>query len=176
MKTIEVEIKGIAPLLHNRFPAEEFGENASTKKKKVYVPKDEADKKLYKNQDGSYYQPAEHIFQSLVKAAVDFKFEGRKTFKDIINSGIAITPENIPLDHPFVIDERSVVIQRARVLAWRPRFDEWSVKFNVEIIDDENIPISTLNEILTHAGMRKGIGDYRPRYGRFMITKFEILS
>ncbi len=176
MKTVEVEIKGISPLLHNRFPAEEFGENASTKKKKVYVPKDEADKKLYKNLDGSYYQPAEHIFQSLVKAGVDFKFEGRKIFKDIINSGIAITPENIPLDCPFVIDERSVVIQRARVLAWRPRFDEWSVKFKIEIIDDDNIPVSTLNEILAHAGMRKGIGDYRPRYGRYMVTKFKELG
>jgi hypothetical protein len=111
----------------------------------------------------------------MVKGAVAFKFEGKKTYKDVINSGIAITPEDIPLitDEEYEIDARPVVIQRSRIVRWRPRFNEWKLEFTIDIIDDENISASILKDILETAGKTKGIGDYRPRFGRFMVTKFE---
>ncbi len=175
MKKIEVEITGIAPLLQHRFATEEHGENTSKSKKKVYVPKDEAEKCLYKNAQGEIYQPAEHIFQSMVRAAVDFKFEKKRTYKDVITSGIVVQPEEIPLitDCQYEIDARGAVIQRARVIRWRPRFNKWSLKFTIDILDDDNIAIPTLKEILERAGTTKGIGDYRPRFGRFMVTAFK---
>lgn len=175
MKSVNVEITGIAPLLHHRFQTEDHGENASKSKKKVYDPQEEAEKCLYRNSEGMIYQPAEHIFQSMVKGAVAFKFEGKKTYKDVINSGIAITPEDIPLiaDSDYEIDARPVVIQRSRVVRWRPRFNEWKVQFTIDILDDENISTAVLKDILETAGKTKGIGDYRPRFGRFMVTNFE---
>lgn len=42
MKRIEIEITGVAPLLQNRFDTENYGENKSKSKKKVYNPKEEA--------------------------------------------------------------------------------------------------------------------------------------
>jgi hypothetical protein len=177
MKTIEIEITGIAPLLHNRFPTEEHGQNTSKAKKKVYVPKEEAEKKLYKDSEGKIVHPAEHMFQSIRRAASDFKFSGKKTFKDVIISGIVVLPDMIPLitDKPYDIDTRPVVVpgQRSRVLCWRPRFNNWKLKFIIHILDDENISISNLKEILEKAGATKGIGDYRPRFGRFMVTSFQ---
>lgn len=174
MKTIEVEITGIAPLLQNRFPMEEHGHNISKATKKVYVPEDEAKKCLY-IKDGQIYQPAEHIFQSMVRAATDFKFSGKKTFKDVVTSCIAVEPEEIPMisDKPYEIDTRPVVIQRARVLKWRPKFNQWKLRFKLLILDDTNISPSNLKEILEKAGATKGIGDYRPRFGRFMVTMFK---
>jgi len=83
MKKINAEITGIAPLLQNRFQTELFGANQSKSKKKVYIPQEEAEKALYKMKDGSIYQPAEHIYQSMIRAAVDFKFEGKKSYKDV---------------------------------------------------------------------------------------------
>ncbi len=173
MKKINVEITGVAPLLQNRFNTEDHGQNMSKATKKVYVPEDEAKKCLY-IKDGVIYQPSEHIFQSMIRAAVDFKFSGKKTFKDVITSGIIVEPEEIPLisDKPYEIDTRPVVIQRARVLKWRPRFNQWKLKFTLTILDDTNITPANLKEILEKAGATKGIGDYRPRFGRFMVTEF----
>lgn len=175
MKKVEVEITGIAPLLQHRFAMEDNGVNASKSKKKVYDPKEEADKCLYKNSKGEIYQPAEHIFQSMVRAAVDFKFEKKRTYKDVIISGILVEPEEIPLlfEGQYEIDARGAVIQRARVVRWRPRFNKWKLKFSINILDDNNIAIPTLKEILERAGTTKGIGDYRPRFGRFMVTAFK---
>lgn len=174
MKKIDVEIMGIAPLLQNRFPMEEHGHNESKAKKKVYVPEEEAKKCLYIRND-KIYQPAEHIYQSMIRAAVDFKYEGKKTYKDVITSGIIIEPEEIPLvsKEPYEIDTRPVVIQRARVLKWRPKFVDWKLKFSITVLDDTNIRLDVLKLILEKAGQTKGIGDYRPRFGRFTITSWQ---
>lgn len=175
MKEIEVEITGVAPLLQHRFATEEHGENQSKTKKKVYVPQEEAEKCLYKNPKGEIYQPAEHIFQSMVRAAVDFKFEKKRTYKDVITSGIVVQPEEISViyEGQYEIDARGAVVQRARVVRWRPRFNKWKLRFTINILDDQNISIPTLKEILERAGCTKGIGDYRPRFGRFMVTAFK---
>ncbi|MDP1614218.1 MAG: hypothetical protein Q8L68_00305 [Methylococcales bacterium] len=173
MKHINVEITGIAPLLQNRFPMEEHGHNISKAIKKVYVPEDEAKKCLYIKND-IIFQPAEHIYQSMIRASTDFKFSGKKTFKDVITSGVVVEPEEIPLiSDKYEIDTRAVVIQRSRVLKWRPRFNQWKLQFKLIILDDQNISISALKEILEKAGATKGIGDYRPRFGRFQVTSFQ---
>lgn len=131
-----------------------MGESASRSKKKVYDPKEEAERRLYRDEKKKIYAPAEHILQSMVKAGTKFRFEGKKTFKDIILSGVAIEPECIPLNKKSYdeIDARPVVINRARVLAWRPRFNEWEVSFNLLILDDHNISIPIAKEILETAG------------------------
>lgn len=173
MKRINVEITGVVPLLHNKFSIENDG--TKKEKRKVYIAEDEAKRLLYQNPDGSIYQPAEHIFQSMVRAAVDFKFEGKKSYKDVITSGIVVSPENIPLitDLPYEIDARRVVIGRASVIKWRPRFNKWKLQFTIDILDDTNISVGTLKDILEKAGSTKGIGDYRPRFGRFMVTLYQ---
>lgn len=178
MKRIKVEITGVAPLLHNKFSTENDGVNQSKSKRKVYVPEEEAKKLLYQNPDGTIYQPAEHVFQSMVRAATDFKFEGKKTYKDVITSGIVVLPENIALitDLPYEIDARRVVVRganRAGVIRWRPRFNKWKLQFTIDILDDTNISVEVVKDILDRAGSTKGIGDYRPRFGRFMVTHYE---
>ncbi len=174
MKKINVELTGIAPLLHNRYATEDNGINKSKKKKKEYVPEVEAKKSLYILPEGGYYNPAEHILQAIIKASSAFTFEGKKTYKDLMQSSILIEPDAIPLiTEGYEIDARPVVIQRARVMCWRPKFNKWKLQFVLTILDSENIGIPTMKEILDNAGLTKGIGTYRPRFGRFMVTKFE---
>lgn len=173
MKNINVEITGIAPLLQHRFAEEEHGANKSRKKTKVYDPKIEAEKALYRDVEGKIYEPSEHLYQAMVRASVDFKFEGKKSFKDVISSGILVQPDQIPLGSDgYEIDTRAAVIQRSRIIRWRPRFNKWKLNFQINILDDENIPVHVVKEILDRAGER-GIGDYRPRFGRFMVTAFK---
>jgi len=175
MKKVKVKIKGVAPLLQNRFPEEEHGANKVTGKKKVYIPQEEAEKALYRDKKTEeIVHPTEHIFGALIKAGTAFKFEGKKTFKDIIKAGLIVEPEYVPLNKKKwdEIDTRPVVIQRARVMKWRPRFNQWKIEFEIQILDDENISIPLLKQILERAGTYHGIGDYRPRFGRFMVTEF----
>jgi hypothetical protein len=183
MKTIECEITGIAPLLQNKFDVDKHGANKSKQKKKTYDPTEEAEKLVHRDENGIVVEPSEHIYAALVKTSSSFVFEGKKSFKDITRAGVLIEPFYIPLLDKDgnsrktwdEIDARGVVIQRARVVKWRPAYHiGWKLRFKLIIIDDDNLSVSTLNEIITKAGMN-GIGDYRPRFGRFIVTSFKEL-
>lgn len=171
---ISVSIKGICPLLQHRFctPEEDpkWIEQTGLRdfSKEVLLA-------LYADKKGNPYQPADHILGAMVKAAVDFKIpgKGKKTYKELILSALFIHPDNIPHEiKKWEIDRRPVVIQRARIIRERPRFDKWELSFEFEVAD-EQLPTEVIRRILEHAGNRKGIGDYRPRFGRFMVTEFK---
>lgn len=170
----KVVVVGTAPLLQNRFAVEENPENKSKIKGKVYVDKDEAEKKLYL--DGKKVcQPANHFEASMIKASTNFKFEGKKTYKDAFKGGIFVNPMMIPHKYQkWEIDRQPVVIQRSRVMRARPRFDKWELSFEIMVIDDR-ISSSVVKEVLQYAGLYTGIGDMRPRYGRFEVKYFKIV-
>jgi len=169
---INVSITGMRPLLQNAFTNEANGHQG--KKGKVYDDQEEAEKRLIKNQEGEICQPSIHIEGALVKSGVEFKFQGKKTYKEIIKAGIFIEPLLIPLSNPqWVIDKQRVVVNRAGIIRCRPRFDHWSLNF-VILIKDERIQPKVLKELLINAGKFHGIGDFRPRFGLFEVSSFEI--
>ena len=173
---VKVRIEGVSPLLQHRFPDSENVKDI--KSRKVSGSRDYGDmceKALYRLEDGTIFQPSEHIWSSLVKAAVNFKIAGRgkKTYKDLVKSAVFVAPDCIVHEiQDWVIDRRSVVIQRSRIMRERPRFDKWAISFNIRVIDTQ-LASDELKRLLDYAGTNVGIGDYRPRYGRFMVTKFE---
>ena len=174
MKEIHVKVESICPMLMHRFP-EEDEEPKVKRKTGVINYKEEFEKSLYKDEDGTIYMPSTWFEQSMVKAAVNFPIpgKGKKTFKDLVNSALIVLPEKIPIDpQEYKIDKRSVRIGRSRVFRYRPRWDHWQAEFTI-IIFDEQLPVSTLKQILEYAGAYKGVGDYRPKFGRFQIVKFE---
>ena len=71
-----------------------------------------------------------------------------------------------------MLDLQSVVVNRARIVRARPRFDSWSLEFVIQCID-ERIDESRISDVLIEAGCYHGIGDFRPRYGRFTLESFE---
>lgn len=170
-----VSVKGIAPLLMNRF--NDVVETSSKRGKKTYDPTEEAEKKSYRTEDKKLFLPATHFKASMVKAATDIKQAGKKTFKDFVKSAVFIAPEQIVLnEQQYEIHAEPVVIQRARVMSWRPKFKEWSCEFGIEVTDGEFISQGNLKQILESAGRFKGVGDHRPEYGRFIITSFKVIK
>ena len=171
MKTVKVRIEGISPLLQHRFPEEANPENKSKKKIKEYIAQIDCETALYKDEKGNIYQPSTHIFGCLIKAGSRFNFEKKQTYSSIIKSSLIVLPEAIPhIYKEWEIDRRNVVIQRARIMRARPRFNKWALEFKIEF-DDELIGKDKLKEILDFAGQRIGIGDYQQRHtlwwGRF---------
>ena len=174
MVKVEVSVEGVAPLLMNKFVVE--NSTNSKRGKRVYIPEEEAEKKTYRTSDGKLYLPNTHFKASMVKASTDFKMKGMKSYKDYVKSGVFINQQEIVLDQQeYEIFECPVVIQSARVMSWRPMFKKWSCSFVMEITDDF-IDQTTLKEILVTAGKYKAVGDYRPEYGRFKVTKFKVLK
>jgi hypothetical protein len=173
-KTFEVELKGVSPYLMHRYP-DETADTKSQKKTGRKDYKDEAEVSLYKDEKGIIYVPSTSVEGCIVKAASDFQItgKGKKTYKDLSRSALLVRPDAIPIKpQEWTIDARPVVIQRARVMRYRPRWDNWSLKFQIDVLDDQ-FPEETLKEILDSAGTYKGIGDFRPKFGRFIVTSFK---
>lgn len=71
------------------------------------------------------------------------------------------------------VDRRGAGVQKARVMRTRPRFEEWSASFELQIDEDAMQP-KDVHAALAEAGARKGIGDFRPKFGLFTVEKFEV--
>ena len=178
MKTIKVTIKGISPLLMHRFP---MAGADDTSKKRTGVPdwKSEAEQALYRDENGQIYEPASHIEGTLKQASKTLKIPGKRgaTYSKLIGSAVSVEPDVILHKiTDYEIDARPVVIQRARVVRYRPIFKNWELSFDI-IIGDDQIPSEVVKQSLDHAGLYVGIGDFRPgrggKFGKFMVTEFK---
>ena len=193
MYQVNVVVNGISVLLQHRFPLPSYEEMGSggTKQTGSKDYRQEWRQSLYATDKGEIYQPANHFELAMVKAAANFKITGKrgKIYKDMVASNVVIDPEKIPFgltitdkddlttdaDQPLYLDMRPVVIQRARVVRLRPAFKPgWQLEFTINVMDNE-LPSNMLQDILVLAGKTVGVGDYRPKFGRFAVTKFEVL-
>jgi hypothetical protein len=66
-------------------------------------------------------------------------------------------------------DRRSVGVGPRRVMRTRPIFPDWSVDVEAEL-DTSVLGMEELRRIASEAGRQIGLGDFRPRYGRFTAT------
>jgi hypothetical protein len=180
MERYEVTIKGLEPgLLMRKFSAETLAELAEqTKPSKVNygTAREQAEQNAYRLKNGELYQPAEHIYQALVKSAGGFlvKGQGKKSYRDVVKGMVIIEPEHISHGRKdFEIDMRAVRIQRARQVRFRPLLRNWQLSFRIIVGDEDLLPGEVLKAILVRSGVTNGLGDYRPRFGRFVVTKFK---
>jgi len=150
--------------------------NNKTTRKKEYDPKVDAEKALYKDKDGNIVVPSFCLLSCLRESAKNFQVpgKGKKTFKNFIYAGIQIEPVEIPLitEDSYEIDLKPVVVNRSRIIRARPRFDEWTLEFMIEITDPIISP-ENLKQILKDAGKYNGLLDFRPLYGLFTLESFE---
>jgi hypothetical protein len=101
-----------------------------------------------------------------------------------IKRGVMVSPEleNLPLEYspkkktvkalyadPQFVDKRTVGSGN-KIIRTRPRFNKWELTFEVHF-DTEQIDRDRLIKALTDGGKYRGIGTYRPRFGRFEILE-----
>lgn len=79
-------------------------------------------------------------------------------------------PKVLWLDKSFVF-RKGARVSNARVVRTRARFPTgWSVSFPIEVLQG-GATKAQVQEALADAGVYEGIGDWRPRYGRFEVEK-----
>lgn len=142
------------------------------RRNETFDPKADAEKALYRNEEGCFV-PSSWIEATLRDTAKEFKGKGKASLKATILSSVFVEPEEIPLGKKTYdeIDRRPAVIQRQRIVKSRPRFNTWEIEFIINF-DETRVKREILRQILEEAGQSKGIGDYRPKFGRFALVSF----
>ncbi len=159
-------------MLQNRFPMERENEEKAKRRDQKFDPKEDAEKALYRNEQGCYV-PSSWVGAALRETAKEFKGKGKASLKTTILASVFVEPEEILLGKKTYdeIDRRPAVIQRQRIVKSRPRFNSWEIEFTINF-DETRIGKDTLKQIVEEAGQSKGIGDYRPKFGRFELVSF----
>ena len=186
MKTVTVTLKGKSPLLINRFKEQAELTDAIKKsgKKDYGTPREQAEQTAYHDKrTKKIWIPSSWIIGSIMTVASDYKIPGsRKSVKSVAGGVIVPCDEKIYFKGALTlakieVDSRPVVIQRARIMRHRARVEKWEVTFSIEI-DESILPVDSVHDILSDAGRRAGIGDYRPQkggpFGRYQITKWTV--
>lgn len=175
MEIYKVKIVGIKPLLMHNPSA--IGNKPKLRRGEHLEPEVEAESYLYKDEKGNICIPAMNVKACIREAGRNYRVSGRRTtFAAMIRAGLDIKPyPMIPLIHNgWQVDTRPVVVQRNRILRARPRFDDWSLEFEIVNNDPTVIHADTLKRILEDAGKYYGLGDFRPEFGLFEVEEFKL--
>jgi hypothetical protein len=188
METIKLRITGTSPLLmrNDRFsnpfdPMTKAHKEFTGKRKKT----DEDHEAIaYSEWRGAMYfdeKIGPFVPGLMVEASLR---EGAKLQKlgKAVQRGVLVSEDKIKLEHDGprtldklssdvrFIDMRSVKVQQARLQRTRPKFDDWSLEFtlmfNPDVLDKRSVL-----KAMEDAGAMCGIGDFRPRFGRFSVKE-----
>ena len=195
----KVKITGISPtLMHNNQavnPLSNYAKQMSAiHKKKNKTDEDHTDLLKIEWESALYYLPETGPFWPSANIEAMLRDAAKKLkLGTAVKQSVIVLPTEIPLQYtgPRDLaklkelafsgeqhsgeqyqDIRPVQVKTSTVNRCRPRFNKWSMTFTV-IADDTVFNIDDIVQILSIAGSKIGLSDYRPRYGRF---EFEILK
>lgn len=129
---------------------------------------------LYLDPDVGPYIPGENIARCLVDGAKLTKMGVKVT------RGVFISTDVNPLSYQGPRDDEglwkagnrhmaSVKVGTSRMMRCRPWFPTWSVQAD-GMLDPSVLELDDLSTIADNAGSLIGLGDWRPRFGRFTAT------
>jgi hypothetical protein len=128
---------------------------------------------LYVNATGPYI-PGQNLEKSIIEGGKITR-NGRQ-----VERALFVTENEIPLLYrgprdvpglsadPTFRSSMAVKVGTSRVMRCRPIFQQWSLSTEAEL-DTELLNMEDFKAIATSAGRVVGLGDYRPRFGRFEI-------
>lgn len=178
---VAVDILGVADFLFHRWNSEAVDEKAKAAKGSKAKKTDDVESYVYRTDDGGLAIPGEYLRQSIVTAA---KFHQdprspRKSAMDLFKAGVIPITNLAPLgvQEWDYLDKRRVVVQRAGVNRTRPAMRTgWKISVDLLINTPEYISPTFLLEVIEKSGRLVGIGDFRPTFGRFQVTRYEVVA
>jgi hypothetical protein len=191
MKPIKLNMTGTSPLLLSCdqladpidpltiMYKELTSKRKKTKEDHLLIARSQWQGLLYWNDDIGVYVPTQNIRAALVGGATLNKLGMQ------INRGTLMMEEHIALDYgkkltpdqlweQQYVDRRNVVVSRARIPAYRPKFFSWQLNFEM-LYDETMLDENQILQSFENAGKFVGIGGFRPEkggtFGRFEIKK-----
>ena len=178
MKKYEIELEGVTDLLINRYSHELNKEKASVAKDKLPEWEEQNWKrKAYYDKEGNLILPDVYIIASLRSGAFASgvqlnKKSGKKTISKAFIDGNLLIEESpqIITDQPLEPFDCNVKINKNTIMIIRPKIAKgWTVKF--KIVDlNSSFSKDEMERLFDYCGKFVGTGDWRPKFGRFIIT------
>ena len=177
--TVSFTITGTAPLLFHRWSVESVAEKAAAAKGSAAKKTDDIQSYVWRLDNGEIGLPGEYVRQAAITAA---KFRQdprspRKSAMDLYKAALVSLTDLGSLgtaDWDY-LDQRRVMVQRSGVTRCRPAFHPgWTAHFALQIQLPEYAPSKDVLDVLVNAGRLIGVGDFRPSFGRFQVTSFEV--
>lgn len=177
--TATVRIKGTADILFHRWNCEAVAEKAAAAKGSKAKKTDDIESYVYRNDDKELCLPGEYLRGAIIGAA---KFRQdprspRKSAMDLYKAAIiSLTPlAGLGVKSWDYEHKCRVQVQRNGVTRVRPALKAgWEAEFQLLINLPEYVPADVLHETINAAGKLIGVADFRPTYGRFLVTNFQI--
>jgi hypothetical protein len=167
-------IEGVAPILFNR-PYTEPSSTQTEEKRKATAARE----RIYLGPDG-VFMPAWTFKKMLcvdgaTRAGLKIKRTGLSKF---LLPGLFMDgdPRFGVQEADFLHEVWGRVPPRtgAMVKIWRPALETgWHLAFGFQVYDDL-IDASQIREALDVAGLKVGLGGWRPEYGRFVVREWEV--
>lgn len=187
LQEMKVSIRGVSPLLmHNgqtADPTNKFSRQlkaVSGKRKKtdedyLEMSRIEWHAGLYVNDKGVLVIPSTILEASILEGAKKSKLG--KTFKSAVfvnddaklDVGVKVEKAADLWGNERYRDVRGVRVGQARIMRTRPIFHDWACSFTV-LFDDEQVNESEVTRAINDAGQKCGVGDFRPKFGRFEVV------
>jgi hypothetical protein len=180
-----IAVTGTVPILFHRWSVEAVEAQMKGKKGSKVKKTDNVESYVYRLPDDGLAIPSEYFRMSLINAS-KFKQDPRsprKSAMDIFKAGVAcleplcrLGPDKEPRTRWDYMDQRRVMVQRQGITRNRPALNAgWTAEVMMQVLLPEYIPPQFLHEVMTEAGRLVGVGDFRPSYGRFQITSFQVV-
>lgn len=177
---VGVAIQGTEMILLHRYDVEAVNAKANAKKGSKDKKSDNVESYVYRNEKNEIGLPGLNFKAALCEAA---KFaqdprSPRKSARDLFRAGLRVRGmATFGKDTWDTLDVRKVNVQQSAVARTRPAMlSGWKLSFTIEVLLPEYITAEWLNDIVTNAGRIIGLGDFRPDFGTFMVTGFDVLK
>lgn len=188
MKQVKYTIRGITPLLmHSERLANPFdtltrelkavtGKRKKTEDDLLEAARIEWLGGLYHDEQAGIHLPGYNVFSAIVGGGKMHKLG------TAIKRAALVEQDYVPLQYEGpadpvelfknkrFVDMRSVKVGTAKVLRCRPIFRQWQCTFTV-LYEESVLQRGDLDRVLNDAGSMVGVGDYRPRFGRFEVVE-----
>lgn len=190
MRTVELTIEGISPMLmHSDRTANPLNPHAKAlkaitgKRKKTdddhyEIARLEFIASCYHN--SKWHIPSANFEAMLLASAKHFKLG--TTIKQALlvpdDGSFEFEDDKMKPADLFIVDEyvdqRTVKVGQAKTVRTRPIFNKWKSTFTCWL-DTDKMNVEQLIQIVENAGSYIGLGDYRPRYGKFTLTAKKVI-
>jgi len=178
---VECTVRGIADLLFHRWNCDAIEAKSKASKGSKEKKTDDIETYVYRNDEGILCIPGEYFRQAMIHAA---KFlqdprSPRKSAMDLFKSAVFATTTlcSLGVREWDYEDRRRVTVMRAGITRIRPALKTgWKCTVNFQVNLPEYVSQELFLKVLNDAGRLIGVGDFRPTFGRFAVTNFNIIQ
>jgi len=176
---VNVSVEGVAALLFHRWSVDGVEAKSKAAKGSKAKKEDDLESYVYRDREGFLCLPTEYFRMSIINAA-KYKQDPRsprKSAMDLFKAGLVGLSDlcSLGIKEWQYVDRRRVMVQRNGITRHRPAcYPGWKASMQFQVLVPEYINSHLLNETISAAGRLVGVGDFRPTFGRYQVTRFAV--